>query len=228
MKFIKRLRSKSINPYLQEVPGRREWNDLYDKLVKGRRHWQWAFTAVSIITIIQSIFMGKMAQKSAIEPFVVETNQGAPYAIQTVKAVSVKDSRIVNYALNQFIINVRSILNDNDAEKHILTQAYAFSAKQAKTFLTDYFNSHDPFKRSRQYTISVQIINSLPIGKNTWQITWDEFKKEINSPLISEKTRWMAQLRYELGTVNSHFLNENPFGIYVTELTWSENQIHEN
>src|SRR5262249_29980949 len=134
----------------------------------------------------------------------------------------------INYALNQFIINVRSVSSDSDAEKHILTQAYAFSAKQTKGFLTEYFALNDPFKINKQYTIAIQIINSLAIGKNTWQITWDEIQKDIHSPISLKKTRWMAQLHYELGAVNPHFITENPFGIYVTGLTWSENQIREN
>ncbi len=220
MKIIQRLRlKKSTNPYLQEIPARQEWHD--------QRYWQWAFAAVSLVAIIQAFFIGKLALRSSLEPFVVETNQGLPYALAAVKSVSPKDSRIINYALNQFIINARSVLSDSDAEKQLLTQAYAFSAKLTKPFLTEYYNRHDPFKLNKQYTISVQIINSLPIGKNTWQITWDEFEKDIHSPVILKKTRWLAQINYELGAVNPHFLNENPFGIYVTDLTWSQNQTHE-
>lgn len=227
MKIFKKLRrSAQINPYLPENSGRHEWNDRYDNLVKGRRHWQLAFTLVITVTVIQSFFMGRLALRSSVQPFVVETNQGMPYAVKPVNAVSANDSRIVNYALNQFIMNVRSVVNDSEAEKNILTKVYAFSAKQTNAFLYEYFTAHDPFKLAHQYTVSVQIINSLPISKNTWQITWDESRRNVNSQQVMGKTRWLAQLHYELGAVNPHFLTENPFGIYVTEITWSESQIH--
>lgn len=215
---------KFENPYTADHIGRKAWNDRYDHLAKGRRHWQLAFLSVMLLTIIQAVFMGRLALRSSVQPFVVDTNQGLAYAIQPVKAVSANDSRIVNYALNQFIINVRSVVNDNEAEKNILTKVYAFSANQTKLFLRDYFNSHDPFKAANHYTMSVQIINSLPISKNTWQITWDESKKDLTGKFIS-KSRWLAQLHYELAAVNPHFITDNPFGIYVTDINWSENQI---
>lgn len=229
MKLFKKLKTRPTeNPYINENAGKREWNDRYDNLSRGRRHWQMAFISAIALVIIQSVFMGRLALRSSIQPFVVETNQGMPYAIQPVSAVSSNDSRIVNYALNQFIMNVRSVVNDSEAEKNILNKVYAFSAKQAKLFLRDYFSAHDPFKMAGQYTISVQIINSLPISQNTWQITWEESKKDLVNHKLIEKTRWLAQLHYELGTVNPHFVMENPFGIYITEMNWSESQSHDS
>lgn len=227
MKIFKKIsRHRPENPYVADNIGRREWNDRYDNLASGRRYWQLAFLIAITLVVIQCFFMGRLALRSSIQPFVVETNQGLPYAIQPVKAVSDNDSRIVNYALNQFIMNVRSVVNDSEAEKNILTKVYAFSAKQTKVFLRDYFVEHDPFKVAGQYSISVQIINSLPISKNTWQITWEEIKRDLSGNPI-DKTRWLAQLHYELGAVNPHFVIENPFGIYVTDVTWSESQQHE-
>lgn len=215
------------NPHITSNNGRREWNDRYDNLAKSRRYWQVAFAAAISLAIIQSFFMGRMALRTSIQPFVVAANQGMPYAILPVNPVSADDSRIVNYALNQFIMNVRSVVSDKEAEKNILTKVYAYSAKQTKVFLRDYFNAHDPFKAANQYTVSIQIVNSLPISKNTWQITWDEIKKDSTGSKLIEKSRWLAQLHYELGSVSPHFMTDNPFGIYITEITWSESQIHD-
>lgn len=228
MKLFKKISPRSPNPYVAENIGRREWDDRYDNLARSRRYWQAAFTAAISIALVQGFFMGRMALRSSIQPFVVAMNQGMPYAVAPVKAMAANDSRLVNYALNQFIMDVRSVVSDREAEKNILTTVYAFSANQTKPFLRDYFASHDPFKISGQYTVSVQIINSLPISRNTWQITWDESQKDLNSGKLIEKTRWMAQLHYELGAVNSHFTLQNPFGIYVTEITWSKSQLRDN
>jgi type IV secretion system protein TrbF len=217
---------RESNPYLTESIGRKEWNDRYDNLTKSRKHWQLAFVGALLVVIIQSVFIGCLSLRTAIQPFVVETTQGMPYAIKPVNAVSMNDSRLVNYALNQFIMNVRTVLKDTEAEKNILINAYAFSAKQAKTFLHEYFLEHDPFKTAAQYTVSVQIVNSLPISKNTWQISWDESRRDSSGKLI-DKTRWLAQLHYETGAINSRFVTENPFGIYITEMTWSENHVKE-
>lgn len=227
MDLFKKRRNPSSNPYLPGQIGRREWNDRYDNLAQGRRHWQWAFLIVVVLALIQAIYMGRMALRSSIQPFVVETNQGMPYAMQTASTVSTQDPRLVNYALNQFIMNVRSVIHDTSAQKSLLNKAYAFAAGSSKPFLRDYYTQHDPFKSAVEYTIAVQIINSLPLGKNTWQITWDETKQDLLGGKIIEKTRWLAQLHYEFGPVNPHFVTDNPFGIYVTDLTWSESQTHD-
>lgn len=226
MSIFKKIKNRSDeNPYLNSQPGRREWNNCYDNLAKSRRYWQIAFAAAMGLAIILGFFIGKIALRSSIQPFVIATNQGMPIALQPAKAVSAADPHIVNFALNQFIMNSRSVIADSEAEKNILTKVYAYSAKQTKVFLRDYYSAHDPFKMATQFTVAVQIINSLPISPHTWQITWDETKFPRNGGPAMEKSRWMAQLHYELGSVNPQFMIDNPFGIYITEINWAPSQI---
>jgi type IV secretion system protein TrbF len=226
MSLFKKLNKISAeNPYLNAHPGRQEWNHCYENLARSRRYWQAAFAAAMSLAIILGFFIGKMAEHSSIQPFVIATNQGMPIVLQSAKAVSAADPQLVNYAMNQFITNARSVIADQEAEKSILTKVYAYSAKQTKIFLRDYYNAHDPFKIAEQFAVSVQIINSLPISHHTWQITWDETKFPRNGGPAIEKSRWMAQLHYELGAVNPQFVTDNPFGIYITEINWAQSQI---
>ena len=224
MSLFKKIKPASNeNPYLNA--GRQEWNNCYDNLAKSRRYWQFAFAAAMSLAILLGFFIEKIAQRSSIQPFVIATNEGMPIVLQPAKAVAVTDIHLVNYAMNQFIINARSVINDPEAEKNVLTKVYAYSAKQTKLFLRDFYNAHDPFRIAEQFSISVQIINSLPISNHTWQLTWDETKFPRNGGPAIEKSRWMAQLHYELGAVNPQFITDNPFGIYITEINWSQSQI---
>lgn len=213
------------NPYVKGSEGRKEWNNRYHNMQKSSRLWQRAFFCSIVINIIFALVIGKIATQSQIEPFIVETNRGMPYAISALKAISNADPRIINFAVNQYIINARSIIHDTTAEKNLLNKVYAFSADQAIHFLTDYYQKNDPFSLSAHYTVAVQIINSLPMSPHTWQVTWNETRTSSLDHQVIDVTRWVALLTYQFGKINTRFINENPFGLYITYITWSQNEM---
>lgn len=216
------------NPYTKGSEGRKEWNDRYGNLQKSNRCWQRAFFGSMLINLIFALIIAKIATQSQIKPFIVETNRGMPYAMSALQEVSTSDPRIINFAVNQYIINARSISHDTMAEKSLLNKVYAFSADQAIPFLRDYYQKNDPFRLSAQYTVTVQIINSLPLSPHTWQVTWDETQHNSLDNRVLNVTRWVAQLTYQFGKINPDFINDNPFGVYITHITWSQNEIGAN
>ena len=217
--------SDSENPYIKGSEGRKEWNDRYNNMQKSSRYWQGAFFCSILINIVFALVIAKIATQSQIKPFIVETNRGMPYAIEALHAMSTADPRIINFAINQYIINTRTVIHDTVAEKALLNKAYAFSADQAIRFLRDYYQKNDPFALSAQYTVTVQIIHSLPISPHTWQVTWDETQYGSLDHQVIRVTRWVALLTYQFGKINSQFINDNPFGLYITHIIWSQNQI---
>jgi len=220
--------SDAENPYTKGSEGRKEWNDRYSNLQQSSRYWQRAFFCSILINIIFALVIAKIATQSQIKPFIVETNRGMPYAISALRNVSTSDPRIINFAVNQYIINARSIIHDTTAEKSLLNKVYAFSADQAIPFLQDYYQKNDPFRLSAHYTVAVQIINSFPLSPHTWQVTWDETQYSRLDHHILNVTRWVAQLTHQFGKINPNFINDNPFGLYITHITWSKNEIGAN
>ncbi len=220
---------KSIvnNPFLKGAEGRKEWNDRYMNMAKAIRNWQLAFFAAIAIAVLLTLAVVKIATASRVQPFVVETNQGMPYAIKALPSLSASDQRIINFAINQFIINAKTIVDDTEAEKALLDKVYAYSADNTIPFLHDYYQANNPFDLADQYTVSVTIVNSMPISSHTWQVTWDETKRS-SSGTIMEVSRWMANLTYKFGEVNTKFMNDNPFGLYITQVAWSLSQAGES
>lgn len=212
------------NPYIKGAEGRAEWNDRYMNMAKSIRNWQFAFGAIAIIAFFELVFLGKIASQSKIQPYVVETNQGIPYSIKAVTGISDKDQLLINYAINQFVINAKTIIADTTAEKALLDNVYAFSAGNTYGFLQDFYAKHNPYDIAGSYTITVNIINSLPVGNNTWQVIWEETKHNISSGEVMETTKWVGHFTYQFGQVNPKTITKNPFGIYVTSLTWSQSQ----
>lgn len=216
--FTKKNYHKKNNPYLNS--GMRAFNDRYENLALSRQQWQMAAFVAMAITLLLGILLFKMIGKSSVEPFVVETNQGQPYAILTSNADNLNDPKLINYAVNQFIINARTIVSDTNAQKTLLDNVYAYSAGNTLTFLRNYYDAHNPYLIAKQNNVSVSIVTSMPISEKIWQITWDETTQGQDGmpPTI---TRWMANLQIAYGPVNPHFMTSNPFGLYVTQISWS-------
>jgi type IV secretion system protein VirB5 len=167
------------------------------------RNWQLAFAVMSTIAVLLTFGIIRSAMQTKVQPFVVETCNNVPSNIE------------------QFIINARTIISDPQAEKTLLNKVYAYSADNTLTFLRDYYEKNNPLVLSTQYTILVSNINPMKLSPNTWQITWEETKQNTSGGLM-EKSRWMAMLTYRMGDVNPKFITDNPFGIYVTEVSWSQ------
>jgi len=217
-------KSEIQNPYVLGAEGRKEWNDRYMNLAQSVHNWQMAFIAVAVIALILAITNIKIATQSRIKPYIVETSNGMPIAIKSLASTNLEDERIANFAINQFVINSKSIIADTAAEKAMLDKVYAYSAGNTLNFLQKFYKKNNPFELAGDYTITVNIINSMPISKTTWQVTWDETKRSTQGGNIIDTTRWMADITYSFGAINNKVLNENPFGIYITNVTWSQSR----
>jgi type IV secretion system protein TrbF len=218
------LQHQPSNPYVKGAEGRKEWNDRYMNMSRAMRNWQLAFAVLAAVVVIQTFFIGKLSTAAKIQPYVVETNNGVPYALKPVTGISNKDQLLVNYAVNQFVINAKTIIADTSAAKHLLDKVYAYSAANTMNVLQDFYAKNNPFDLASRYTVSVAIINSLPISKNTWQVIWKEARRQTSDGSLIGTTKWVGQFTCEFGEVNPKYLNDNPFGIYVTNVVWSKSQ----
>ena len=213
------------NPYVIGASGKRAWDDRYMNMSLAVRNWQWAFGAAMVILLITVIAMIKISMESKVQPFVVETSQGMPIAIKALTSISNKDQKLINFAINQFIINSRSIISDAEAEKAMIHKVYAYSANSVMNVLAEHWQANDPFALASLYTVSVNIVHALPISKNTWQVTWDEVRRSSVSGDVMDTTRWTADLTYQLGEVDPKKMNDNPFGLYITQLSWTPSKL---
>lgn len=214
--------NETENLYSDGLAARKEWDDRYLNMSRAIRHWRQACLANLIVIVILSAAVVWLAVTTKVQPFIVETTNGMPYAIKQMNSVSVRDQRIINFAINQFIINARTVLADVAAQKTLLNKVYAFSANSTLSYLENYYRNNNPFGVAEQYTVAVKIVNALPISRDTWQVVWEEEKQSLTVGNVTSVSRWMANLSYQYGEINPQFIVENPFGIYVTQLSWSQ------
>lgn len=215
-------RKKTLdNPYLE---ARAEWDDRYWRLSESKRNWQLAFGAVTVIALILAVTNTRLATQSHILPIAVETCQGTTTGILPVQVNGSALDMIVRFSLSQFIVNARTIVSDTDAQKALLDKVYAYSADNTLPFLADYYDKNDPFTLAATQTAEVNILESMPISANTWQVTFDVTDKGQGGN--GEQSRWLATLTYRQGEVNPKYIAVNPFGLYVTNVTWTQISTH--
>jgi type IV secretory pathway TrbF-like protein len=224
MKSFFRKKSLPTNPYVEGAAGRQEWNDRYQNLAKAATQWRLACMVAMGMLAFFAIALLKLALASKVQPFVVETNQGTPYAIKPMPSIAANDQRLINFAVNQFIVSAKTIVDSTETEQGLLTKVYAFSANDTLDFLGQFYQKNNPFVLAAQYTITVQIVHAMPTGKHTWQVTWDESKSDAGTGAPLGKSRWIGYVDVALGDVNPQHINENPFGLYITHVSWSESQ----
>lgn len=220
---LRRWSSSTIphNPYVKGAEGQTAWNDRYANLAQHSQQWRRAFFAALVMCAGLAGVVATLATSTKVQPFVVETHDGIPYAIAPMPSLSRHDQRLINFALNQFIIHARTVVNDPVAEKALLDQVYAYAANQTLSTLQVYYQQHNPFELAAEATVTVAIVNVLPLSRDTWQITWDETRHATVGGQTLEVTRWMANLTVQWGDVNPHRITQNPFGLYITQLRWS-------
>jgi type IV secretory pathway TrbF-like protein len=214
----------SQNPYVNRLEGKKVWNDRYLNLSKARQHWQVAFFSLVVVTFTLLLLVFKLSTQSKIKPFVVELSSGMPIRIAPVTDSLPDSEKLTQFAIAQFIINARTVVSDTEAEKLLLDKTYAFSAEDTLRFLRDYYTHHNPFERASHGSVQVTILNTLKIGTQTWQVTWDEVESSKGGEGVMNQSRFLATLTVSQGEPNPTYLNDNPFGIYITQLSWAKIQ----
>lgn len=210
------------NPFIGEE-GRREWNDRYGQMAKVIRGWQGAFGAAMIAVITLTVVNAKLSTQTHIQPFAVELNQGVPVGIQPMRAMEATNPQLTDYFIEHFFENARTVVSDVEAEKKMLNAVYAFAAEQTLPFLKEYYLSNNPLQRAQTQTVSLRVINILPLSQNVCQVMWEETARNAMNGDVLGVTHWVANVTYQkTGKVDANTAKDNPFGLYITKLTWSQ------
>ena len=216
---------KTTNPYTNDGIMKRATDDRYMNLALSKRNWQIAaFIFIGIIAL-QDIQLGRVAMHSKVETRVALVNDGLVInTLRTDDLSPTQKTRLIDVFLRRFITDARSVSNDEALEKSQLTEVANRASDQALQYIDEYYKLNNPFKIAGKYTVSVDIVNSTKVSPNTWQIWWDETKRSVPDGAVVEVSRWYSQLSFKEVEPNPQHIKQNPFGFYITQLTWSKSQ----
>jgi type IV secretion system protein TrbF len=158
-------------------------------------------------------------------PFVMEVDgKGQPVGlVQPLSGdpVPMRDA-VTKWAIQQFIVNARTVTPDIPQQKEHLFDAYAFVRTQGYDELDAYYHDQqadrNPFDIAQKSWVQVSNVRVLKLPPpGTYQADWDEARTDYNTT-AAQLSNWRATMKVEQGDAT----DRNPIGLYITTLDWAE------
>lgn len=207
-----------------------EYDRIVGYLLKRIRNWQLFAYLLVVVLVLLAIAQVIQAKKSFVVPYIVEVDQfGRAAVIGMAKEYKINDEKIIKAFLFRYIDSARTILPDPIALKENLDLVYNSSVGSVQSnFLNPWYREHDPYVYAEEKgTRHVEPLVFLKQAENTYLIEWKEIGRNYDQQVTGE-TRHKALITIiQIPPTNKDMLEENPynpFGLYVTTLSWSELQ----
>lgn len=204
------------------LKARKEWDDRYMSLARGKRNWQIAALIMTLAAGGFAVALSIVAVQARPRPFLVTSNDlGELEVIQNARELTGLTERQYMAELARFIRNARSVVADPGAQKQFLDQTYAYVSRGVERTLNTYYQDNNPYTLSERYTQSTRVRSVQRIADNTWQVRWHEDRHSRSGSLI-ETMPWVATLHVTIRPrTELEDILLNPGGVTVTSLTWS-------
>ena len=164
-----------------------------------------------------------MSAQARVVPYIVEVDQlGQAVAFAPAERLEQVDDRLITYQLSVWIHHLRTVTPDAGIQRRYLRHAYTLTRDNAALFVQRHFDTDNPFERAQRHRVEAKVRSILPVGESLWQIQWTEVVTSLRGTLVEEK-RWQAVVSVRLDPPrDTSSLLENPLGLYVTEIDWTE------
>ncbi|OOZ38317.1 hypothetical protein BOW53_15980 [Solemya pervernicosa gill symbiont] len=215
---------KELNPYLA---ARLEWNERYGSLASSKSR-AWVFASVCLliaaISVVGVVYIGSQSKHI---PYVVVVDEiGRPVTVGRADIASKADPRVIKAELASFFTDAFSVIADGAAQKQVIFRVYAHisSTSPSHKSMNEHLNDtqHNPFKRAAKETVSVTIRSIIQTTENMWQVEWTEKIRGRSGETIGERRMKGAVTILVKQPIDESTIMENPLGIYVQSISWSQ------
>lgn len=206
---------------------KQQWNAIYNNADKEKKRWQVIVIIQTLITVILAVGLIILSNKSKIIPYIVEVDSlGRAIYVNKANEFKITDEKIIKSFIYSYITNARSVVTDAVAMKANLTEIYKVSSVNIKqNFLNEYYRTNDPFKTAEKFSIQADPVSFLKQSETSYIVEWKETKFDLTNKNTGS-TLWKAFI--EITQTNPKLTSSlennpmNPFGIYITNLSWSK------
>lgn len=211
------------NPYLS---ARREWNERYGSYIASANSWKIIAMLSMLVAVISVIGVVYIGSQNKMIPYVVEVDKlGKTVAVAPATQAGKNDSRVVKAYLADFIVNFRSVIVDAAVQRQVINKTYSLlsNSSPATQSINQYFqDGNSPLQRAATETVTVEINSVLPISDKTWQVEWKETERSRRG-LVKAQKRFKAAITVKFMPPTKEIeILRNPIGLYVEEISWSE------
>lgn len=208
------------------IRGRECMNDLYGSVVDYAANYRRACVALAIALAVCVVVIWDMSGSVRVVPYVVEKSpDGTILSVFAARRMPRVTDKIVAYFIRDFIINTRSVSPDNVVQKLRLAKAYSAinnnaSNLEALTIFQKYITDNNPFVLNKTITRNVEVHPLLKEGGDCFRTSWTETTRNLAGTVTSKKN-FIGEFTYKLGSVTAQQVQNNPFGVFITNINWS-------
>jgi type IV secretory pathway TrbF-like protein len=219
------MKPEPADPYIK---ARKEYDEITHNINASKQNWQhlsFVLGAALIISIASNIYT---IRKSHIVPYIVEVdNLGRAWGAAEAKEAPLNDERIVKAFVYRYIDMARSIISDPEALRKDLAQVYQESIKSVQSnFLDPYYKESNPFDYAQNKgTRHIELLVFLKEAQNTYSVEWREIERDYDNQVLAEAHYKALITVIQIPHTGEDQFRENPlnpFGLYVTSLSWSK------
>jgi type IV secretion system protein TrbF len=213
--------STATEPVTPYQSAQQQWDERLGSSRVQAANWRLMAFGNLVVTASAVGILVWQTGRSSITPYVVEVDRrGDAHAVgPALEAYQPTDAQI-EYQLEHFIRNVRSLPLDPIVLRQQWLEAYDYATDRAAATLNAYARTNDPFARVGHASIAVEVASVVRASPNSFQVRWVEHAYVDGSPGASE--HWTAILSIVLQPPrDAERLRHNPLGIYVDGLDWS-------
>ena len=185
-------------------------------------NWRAMAFGASFVSIFLAGGLIWLSSQSRVTPYVVEVDTlGQVRAVAPAAGTYKPTDAQVSWFLARFITNVRSLSTDPVLVRQNWLEAYAFATDRAAQALNAHAQANDPFAGLGERSVTVTISSVVRASPTTFQVKWREQAYQRGVP--DRSTQWTAILTIQQSLPKREdILRKNPLGLYVTDLSWSQ------
>lgn len=190
----------------------------------------WRIFALSALSLSFVLAFGLVIQslKSNVEPMYVRINgDGAAEVVAPRKVTYNPQQPEIEYFIQKFVMNIRSVPLDVVMAKKNYTEAYAYLTNVGAQQLQQMFvkTNDNPASLLGQRTVNVTIKTVLAQTKDTYQVQWIEDNYDLSGNMLeSNKMTGLFTMIMKAPTTRKELMT-NPLGIYLKNITWNKDLV---
>jgi type IV secretory pathway TrbF-like protein len=160
-------------------------------------------------------------------PHIIEVDRlgAASYHGPVGQADYVPADAVITYHLRRFIEDTREISSDLAILKRNWLDAYTLLTPRGGRMLSAFVQKpeNDPFRRAQDERVTVEVLSTVRVAGDTWQVDWRESSWDKNGAPMGSAIVWRAMLRTLVqAPKTAEAMRENPIGLYIDELHWDK------
>jgi type IV secretion system protein VirB5 len=206
---------------------RQEWDARMGSALVHAKNWRLAtFASMSAVFLATGgmIYLGALPKAV---PHIIEVDRlgAASYHGPVGQADYVPADAVITYHLRRFIEDTREISSDLAILKRNWLDAYTLLTPRGGRMLSAFVQKpeNDPFRRAEDERVTVEVLSTVRVAGDTWQVDWRESSWDKNGAPMGPPIVWRAMLRTLVqAPKTAEAMRANPIGLFIDELHWDK------